>query len=116
MIRPRRVLLLWVALALATSACGGGADAAGGFAPTGTTTIVIPGDRDHVLLDFDVHLAGGAAILELIGPTGAEYQIARLVGPRDVRSSTEATGASGPWSIRWTTTGANGTYRLSWSD
>ena len=88
----------------------------GDLKPTGVEVFPIPGSHGHIALDFDLRLAKGSLILELVSPSGAPVPLARLVGPREVQSTSEATGQTGEWSIRVTTTDADGTYDFSWRE
>ncbi len=88
--------------------------ASGAFGGTSVVTIPLPPERDHVILDIDVHLVSGGANLLLINPSGAPVPLAQLVGPRDIRTTSEARGSQGLWTIRWETTNAHGTYSLAW--
>jgi hypothetical protein len=110
-----RVSLVAALLIATSSAC---AEIAPGsrFVADGVQTVVIAGVRDHVAVRFEVHLSQGSAKLELVDRAGLRVQLAQLGAPRDIDTTSEASGTRGTWMLRWTTIGAVGTYRLSWAE
>jgi hypothetical protein len=89
-----RRLAFLAANALVLVACQSGG-ISGGLKGTGVEEFPIPGTQGHIALDFDLRLTKGSLILERVSPSGALIPLARLVGPREVQSTSEPTGQAG---------------------